>query len=120
MKGGKSRTGAYSKSSPIDKEEVEEGEIEETTDEEIDNEAIDELTSILGDEVTAGDDPLYQADSDEEENLFPQETIDPVKIYLREMGAVSLLNAKQEVELAKQIEKAKGWPRAASSTPTSP
>ncbi len=33
-------------------------------------------------------------------------TTDPVRIYLREMGTVPLLNQGQEVELAKRIEKA--------------
>jgi len=106
MKGGKSKKSTkFQRVSSSENERTGQEEIEETTEEDIDNEAIDELTSILGDEVTAGNDPLFQPDGDEEENLFPQETIDPVKIYLREMGAVSLLNAKQEVELAKQIEK---------------
>jgi RNA polymerase primary sigma factor len=106
MKGGKSgKNEQYSESSAIGNEEIGDEEIEETSDDDIDNEAIDELTSILGDEVAGGEDPLFQPEGDEEENLFPQETIDPVKIYLREMGAVSLLNGKQEVELAKQIEK---------------
>ena len=73
-------------------------------DEDYDGEAIDELTSILGDEVAAGDTGLFQPDPDEDTPLTP-ESLDPVKVYLREMGAVSLLNAKQEIELAKQIEK---------------
>jgi RNA polymerase primary sigma factor len=118
MKGGKSRNKEqFSGSSSFndDGEEVRDDteEVAET-DEDLDTEAIDELTSLLGDEVTAGDDPLFQPDSEEEENLFPQESVDPVKIYLREMGAVSLLNAKQEIELAKQIEK--GEKLAQSST----
>ena len=67
-------------------------------------EAIDELTAILGDEVaaTAGKVSMKGADDNEFAQL---ESIDPVKVYLREMGSVSLLTSKQEVELAKQIEK---------------
>ncbi|MCK5229130.1 MAG: hypothetical protein KAR13_02630, partial [Desulfobulbaceae bacterium] len=30
--------------------------------------------------------------------------LDPVKVYLREMGAASLLSVKEEVEIAKRIE----------------
>jgi len=77
----------------------------EERDEDYDNEAIDELTAILGDEVTAGDNGLFQPDPEEDNEFIAQENLDPVKVYLREMGAVSLLNGKQEVELAKQIEK---------------
>ncbi len=69
------------------------------------SDAIGELTSILGDEVAARDDGLFQPETDEDADFLPQESLDPVKVYLREMGAVSLLNAKQEVELAKQLEK---------------
>lgn len=68
-------------------------------------EAIDELTAILGDEaaVVGGQVSIVKPDKD---NEFAQSnSVDPVKVYLREMGAVSLLSAKQEVELAKQIEK---------------
>ena len=78
---------------------------EEDAEETYDSDAIGELTSILGDEVAARDDGLFQPDYDEDAEFLPQESLDPVKVYLREMGAVSLLNAKQEVELAKQLEK---------------
>jgi len=79
--------------------------IDEDSEETYDSEAIGELTTILGDEVTARDDGLFQPEPDEDAEFLPQESLDPVKVYLREMGAVSLLNAKQEVELAKQLEK---------------
>jgi RNA polymerase primary sigma factor len=119
MKGGKSRDKeALPAITQFDEEEpelaadseLEEGpavkaEAAEELDEDYDNEAIDELTSILGDEVTAGDSGLFQPDPDEDTEFLSQESLDPVKVYLREMGAVSLLNGKQEVELAKQIEK---------------
>ncbi|KKS26044.1 MAG: RNA polymerase sigma factor [Parcubacteria group bacterium GW2011_GWA2_42_11] len=39
--------------------------------------------------------------------IMPQEgvVLDPVQMYLREIGRVSLLNAREEIELAKRIEK---------------
>ncbi|MFO7606313.1 MAG: RNA polymerase sigma factor RpoD [Desulfurivibrionaceae bacterium] len=69
------------------------------------DDSIDELTAILGDDATAIDGRVSMS-GPENDNEFAQiDSIDPVKVYLREMGAVSLLSAKQEVELAKQIEK---------------
>ncbi|MFQ5665448.1 MAG: RNA polymerase sigma factor RpoD [Candidatus Binatia bacterium] len=38
------------------------------------------------------------------EKTFGEDTSDPVRMYLQEMGAVSLLTREQEVEIAKQIE----------------
>src|SRR5512143_3283201 len=35
---------------------------------------------------------------------FAEDTSDPVRMYLQEIGAVSLLSREQEVEIAKQIE----------------
>jgi RNA polymerase primary sigma factor len=35
----------------------------------------------------------------------PEETIDPVRVYLREMGRVPLLNREEEVEIARRIER---------------
>ena len=66
--------------------------------------AIEELTAILGDEVAATDTKVSMKGADENE-FAKLEAVDPVKVYLREMGSVSLLSSKQEVELAKQIEK---------------
>jgi len=40
----------------------------------------------------------------EERNNFAEDTSDPVRMYLQEIGAVSLLSREQEVEIAKQIE----------------
>ena len=37
-------------------------------------------------------------------NSFAEDTSDPVRMYLQEIGAVSLLSREQEVEIAKQIE----------------
>jgi len=33
------------------------------------------------------------------------QTRDPVKIYLKEMGSISLLTRKNEVDIAKRVEK---------------
>src|SRR5262249_33303925 len=40
----------------------------------------------------------------EERPAFAEDTSDPVRMYLQEIGAVSLLSREQEVEIAKQIE----------------
>ena len=37
-------------------------------------------------------------------NPFAEDTSDPVRMYLQEIGAVSLLSREQEVEIARQIE----------------
>jgi RNA polymerase primary sigma factor len=56
------------------------------------------------------DDPLVSGDDDDDEDLPAARvaaagaTADPVKDYLRQIGRVPLLNAGQEVELAKRIE----------------
>jgi RNA polymerase primary sigma factor len=82
----------------------------------------DELTSLfaMDDDVAPAD--TFPEAADEEESLPLLEHrinqrsagseeleqdfsyLDPVKVYLREMGAVSLLTQKEEVELAKHIE----------------
>ena len=41
---------------------------------------------------------------EQEEKSFAEDTSDPVRMYLQEMGAVPLLTREQEVEIAKQIE----------------
>jgi RNA polymerase primary sigma factor len=43
-------------------------------------------------------------EEEREEKSFGEDTSDPVRMYLQEMGAVSLLTREQEVEIAKQIE----------------
>jgi RNA polymerase primary sigma factor len=43
-------------------------------------------------------------EEEREERSFGEDTSDPVRMYLQEMGAVSLLTREQEVEIAKQIE----------------
>jgi RNA polymerase primary sigma factor len=44
------------------------------------------------------------AEEEREEKSYAEDTSDPVRMYLQEMGAVSLLTREQEVEIAKQIE----------------
>jgi RNA polymerase primary sigma factor len=62
----------------------------------------------MGIQVTA--DGEAEADPDEEETLTEVEVVssvaldDPVRMYLKEIGRVNLLTAKQEVELAKEME----------------
>ncbi len=63
--------------------------------------------------------------SDEDEDDAPAQqvaaagaTADPVKDYLKQIGKVPLLNAEQEVELAKRIEPVSS-PRTSWRTPTS-
>jgi RNA polymerase primary sigma factor len=62
------------------------------------------------DETTAEDDAGYVY-SDADDDDAPAQTVitagataDPVKDYLKQIGKVALLNAEQEVELAKRIE----------------
>jgi RNA polymerase primary sigma factor len=82
----------------------------------------DELTALfdIDDEITPAASFAEDADEDDHQAI-PEHRInqrsegseemeqdfsylDPVKVYLREMGAVSLLTQKEEVELAKHIE----------------
>ncbi|MCK9230258.1 MAG: RNA polymerase sigma factor RpoD [Syntrophales bacterium] len=56
----------------------------------------------------AADEPDDIKDADKESPLLTSplgKTGDPVKLYLREMGLVSLLNREEEVAIAKRIEK---------------
>ena len=48
--------------------------------------------------------PADEADEPEQQVMVAGATADPVKDYLKQIGKVSLLNAEQEVELAKRIE----------------
>ncbi len=45
-----------------------------------------------------------EEEREEPKSSFGEDTSDPVRMYLQEMGAVSLLTREQEVEIAKQIE----------------
>ena len=47
----------------------------------------------------------FRADEKAEPDLPLEETFDPVRKYLREMGAVPLLTREGEVEIAKRIER---------------
>src|SRR5207247_7360106 len=56
----------------------------------------------------SADEPLVSGDDDEDlpaaQVAAAGATADPVKDYLKQIGKVPLLNAEQEVELAKRIE----------------
>ncbi|MCL2451324.1 sigma-70 family RNA polymerase sigma factor, partial [Candidatus Saccharibacteria bacterium] len=59
--------------------------------------------------IDEGDTGFVYSDTDDDDAPAQQvqtagATADPVKDYLRQIGKVSLLNAEQEVELAKRIE----------------
>lgn len=49
-------------------------------------------------------DELFSEEMEEEEEDLSLKTNDPVRMYLKEMGAVSLLNREREIEIAKSIE----------------
>ena len=73
---------------------------------------LDDLELRLGDDpVPAKDEDAALAAPDEGEREASQEgdrearTADPVKVYLREMGQVSLLSREAEVEIAMSIER---------------
>ncbi|MEN8135184.1 MAG: RNA polymerase sigma factor RpoD [Thermodesulfobacteriota bacterium] len=105
MRGSKSRSNKNHLGDSHSSPNLMGGKAAEPDDSALEEEAIDELTAILGDEAAAigGKVSIKKPEND---NEFAQlDSVDPVKVYLREMGAVSLLSAKQEVELAKQIEK---------------
>ncbi|MCL4321710.1 MAG: RNA polymerase sigma factor RpoD [Deltaproteobacteria bacterium] len=78
---------------------------------------IDDLISMLGEKDIdlSGDssavfvpktkhvNELYNEEMEEEEDIALR-TNDPVRMYLKEMGSVSLLNREREIEIAKSIE----------------
>ncbi len=73
----------------------------------------DELDEDTIDDDLADDDPIDEdideADLDEEldddvENISGIKLDDPVKMYLKEIGKVDLLSAKEEIKLARQME----------------
>jgi RNA polymerase primary sigma factor len=80
-------------------------------------EEIEGVMSMLGemdiDAVETLAEPTINKESEEKEEWgeeqeekpsFAEDTSDPVRMYLQEMGAVPLLTREQEVEIAKQIE----------------
>ncbi|MET8135536.1 MULTISPECIES: RNA polymerase sigma factor [unclassified Streptomyces] len=77
----------------------------------VDDEAVEETPGKSGAEEPAEDGAQGFVLSDEDEDDAPAQqvaaagaTADPVKDYLKQIGKVPLLNAEQEVELAKRIE----------------
>jgi RNA polymerase primary sigma factor len=83
------------------------------------SESYDDVLGMLGDVDLEVGDVIKKVDTVPEptpllegESLLPEEdedplgkTNDPVKLYLREMGAVSLLTREGEVQIAKRIER---------------
>jgi len=118
-KGTKTARGrkAASKDEPAaeDIEDVELGSPE--TDEEHEGEAAERAATTKGSKAAAGKDGegedeetgFVVSDTDDDDQPAQQvvtagATADPVKDYLKQIGKVALLNAEQEVELAKRIE----------------
>jgi len=73
---------------------------------------LDDLLTEFENPVELLDEPLGKKEGDEEElgdlDFVPDitdKTTDPVRMYLREMGTVPLLNRDGEIELAKRIER---------------
>ena len=106
-----------------DDDEVEVVEVEETDEDEVDEvDEVEEDDDEDDDEEEASDVPAKErpeavekvrgfivSDSDEADEPVQQVTVagataDPVKDYLKEIGKVALLNAEQEVDLARRIE----------------
>ncbi|RLB09352.1 MAG: RNA polymerase sigma factor RpoD, partial [Deltaproteobacteria bacterium] len=58
-----------------------------------------ENKQLVADEKSAVESDVLKDDLD-----YKEKAADPVKMYLREMGMVSLLNREGEVEIAKRIE----------------
>ncbi|MEU2200017.1 RNA polymerase sigma factor [Isoptericola sp. NPDC019482] len=114
-KGAKPTRGrkAASKDEPEDVEDVE---LDDVTDVDDDSEAAEQAPAKGGKAGTAkdgkGEDEetgFVVSDTDDDDQPAQQvvtagATADPVKDYLKQIGKVALLNAEQEVELAKRIE----------------
>jgi RNA polymerase primary sigma factor len=90
---------------------------ESLPDDMVSSDHLDDLVSFLGDsDIDVVDDPQgtprqkkYAAAETEREEVFRPDTggpktNDPVRMYLRKMGSVSLLTREGEVEIAKRIE----------------
>ena len=77
---------------------------------EIDVESVESLAEAgLGKEVPEKESEWTEEEREERPAVasatsFAEDTSDPVRMYLQEIGAVSLLSREQEVEIAKQIE----------------
>ncbi|MFJ3892619.1 MULTISPECIES: RNA polymerase sigma factor [unclassified Streptomyces] len=76
----------------------------------IDEEATEETPGKTGDEPEGAESAGFVLSDEDEDDAPAQQvaaagaTADPVKDYLKQIGKVPLLNAEQEVELAKRIE----------------
>ncbi|MFG3266607.1 MULTISPECIES: RNA polymerase sigma factor [Streptomyces] len=76
----------------------------------VEDEAAEEATPKTGDEPEGTENAGFVLSDDDEDDAPAQQvaaagaTADPVKDYLKQIGKVPLLNAEQEVELAKRIE----------------
>jgi RNA polymerase primary sigma factor len=98
----------------------------------VSSEEIDEILSVLGEEniklIDTEEDASKETAHDEapeekkEEAAAPAEDVsrmvqidDPVKMYLRQMGQISLLTRKEEIEIACKIKDAEGKVRDAVS-----
>lgn len=65
-------------------------------------------SGAMGDKNKNAEDDLFTADDDdteEEETELKLRSNDPVRLYLRKMGGVSLLDREGEVDIARRIEK---------------
>jgi RNA polymerase primary sigma factor len=74
---------------------------------EIDVDSVESLAEAgLGKEIEEKDSEWGEEEREERSSNtgFAEDTSDPVRMYLQEIGAVSLLSREQEVEIAKQIE----------------
>ncbi|MFD5269393.1 MULTISPECIES: RNA polymerase sigma factor [Streptomyces] len=76
----------------------------------VEDEAAEETTPKTGDEPEGTENAGFVLSDEDEDDAPAQQvaaagaTADPVKDYLKQIGKVPLLNAEQEVELAKRIE----------------
>lgn len=80
----------------------------------VDSDDDDDLPGLPSQAATATDDPVflggYEEKVEEDPEHFAEEVSkglasdDPVRMYLREIGRISLLTADQEIELARRIE----------------
>jgi RNA polymerase primary sigma factor len=76
----------------------------------VDEEATEETPGKTGDEPEGAESAGFVLSDEDEDDAPAQQvaaagaTADPVKDYLKQIGKVPLLNAEQEVELAKRIE----------------
>ncbi|MFI0418203.1 RNA polymerase sigma factor [Spongiactinospora sp. 9N601] len=99
----------------VESDEVEAGDEVDTADDDTESDA--EPESVVSDPVgepkavvvTQGEDEVLILSDDDDDAPVAQvaaagATADPVKDYLKQIGKVPLLNAEQEVELAKRIE----------------